>query len=47
MATANRTDVYTRVTDRIVSQLEQGLRPWLKPSLFYTSGLGGWVVQQQ
>jgi antirestriction protein ArdC len=31
MATANRTDVYTRVTDRIVSQLEQGLRPWLKP----------------
>ena len=31
MATANRTDVYTRVTDRIVNQLELGHRPWLKP----------------
>jgi antirestriction protein ArdC len=31
MATANRTDVYTRVTDRIVGQLEQGHRPWLRP----------------
>jgi antirestriction protein ArdC len=31
MATANRTDVYTRVTDRIVSQLEEGVRPWIKP----------------
>jgi antirestriction protein ArdC len=30
-STATRIDVYTRVTDRIVSQLEQGLRPWLKP----------------
>jgi antirestriction protein ArdC len=24
-------DVYTRVTDRIVEQLEQGVRPWTKP----------------
>ncbi len=26
-----RTDVYQRVTDRIVSQLEQGVRPWMQP----------------
>jgi antirestriction protein ArdC len=29
--TAKRTDVYTRVTDRIIAELEQGVRPWLKP----------------
>jgi antirestriction protein ArdC len=27
----SRTDVYTRVTDSILSQLEQGVRPWMKP----------------
>ncbi|MDR4470307.1 MAG: zincin-like metallopeptidase domain-containing protein [Nitrospira sp.] len=26
-----RQDVYTRVTDRIVADLEQGVRPWTKP----------------
>jgi antirestriction protein ArdC len=26
-----RADVYSRVTDRIVAELEQGVRPWLKP----------------
>ena len=26
-----RTDVYTRVTDRIIADLEQGVRPWMKP----------------
>lgn len=26
-----RADVYTRVTDRIVSDLEKGVRPWMKP----------------
>lgn len=26
-----KTDVYQRVTDRIVSELEQGVRPWHKP----------------
>jgi len=26
-----RTDVYTRVTDRIIADLEKGVRPWLKP----------------
>jgi antirestriction protein ArdC len=30
-ATASRIDVYTRVTNRIVESLEQGVRPWLKP----------------
>ena len=26
-----RTDVYQKITDQIVSELEQGVRPWLKP----------------
>ena len=26
-----REDVYTRITDKIVADLEQGVRPWLKP----------------
>jgi antirestriction protein ArdC len=26
-----RTDVYQKITDRIVGELEQGVRPWLKP----------------
>jgi antirestriction protein ArdC len=26
-----RVDIYTRVTDRIVEQLEQGIRPWMQP----------------
>ena len=30
-ATASRIDVYTRVTNRIVESLEQGVRPWMKP----------------
>ncbi len=24
-------DVYTRVTDRIIADLEKGVRPWMKP----------------
>lgn len=33
MATTNknRTDIYTRVTSRIIAELERGVRPWLKP----------------
>ena len=27
----NRIDLYTRVTDTIIADLEQGVRPWLKP----------------
>ena len=27
----NRKDVYTRVTDRIIADLEQGVRSWMKP----------------
>ena len=27
----SKQDVYSRVTDRIVSDLEQGVRPWMKP----------------
>jgi antirestriction protein ArdC len=29
--TAPKTDVYTRVTSRIIADLEKGTRPWLKP----------------
>jgi antirestriction protein ArdC len=29
--TSPRADVYSRVTSRIVAELEQGVRPWLKP----------------
>ncbi|MCG8041305.1 MAG: zincin-like metallopeptidase domain-containing protein [Candidatus Thiodiazotropha endolucinida] len=28
---APRKDVYTRVTDKIIADLEQGVRPWMKP----------------
>lgn len=31
MTTTTRQDVYSKVTDRIVSDLEAGVRPWLKP----------------
>ncbi|MCL4676974.1 MAG: DUF1738 domain-containing protein [Alphaproteobacteria bacterium] len=28
---ADRKDVYSRITDRIIADLEQGVRPWMKP----------------
>ena len=31
MSTTARTDIYTRVTDRIIADLEKGVRPWMKP----------------
>ena len=31
MTKTPRTDVYTRVTNRIIEQLSQGVKPWLKP----------------
>jgi antirestriction protein ArdC len=31
MSTTARTDIYTRVTDRIIADLKQGVRPWMKP----------------
>jgi antirestriction protein ArdC len=35
----DRKDVYTRVTDRIISDLEKGIRTWLKPwSVAHTAG---------
>lgn len=27
----NRQDVYSRITNRIVAELEKGVRPWMKP----------------
>jgi antirestriction protein ArdC len=26
-----KTDIYQKITDRIVSELERGVKPWLKP----------------
>lgn len=31
MTKADRKDIYTRVTDKIIADLEKGVRPWLKP----------------
>src|SRR5947208_1076631 len=31
MTDATRVDIYTRVTDRIIADLERGVRPWFKP----------------
>src|SRR5690349_17846877 len=31
VATSVRQDVYARVTDKIIAELEQGVRPWMKP----------------
>ncbi len=31
MTETTRKEVYTRVTERIISDLEQGVRTWLKP----------------
>jgi hypothetical protein len=28
---AMKTDIYQRITDKIVSDLEKGVRPWMKP----------------
>src|SRR3546814_1147266 len=30
-AEPDRIDIYTRITDRILEDLEQGVRPWMKP----------------
>ena len=31
MSSITRGDIYSRVTDKIVADLEKGVRPWLKP----------------
>ena len=39
MSNFDRKDVYTRVTDRIIADLEQGIRTWMKPwSVEHTAG---------
>jgi antirestriction protein ArdC len=39
MSIQGQSDVYSRVTNRIVADLEKGVRPWLKPwSADNTSG---------
>ena len=37
-SSAPRVDIYTRVTNRIVEQLEQGMRPWMQPWNAATQG---------
>jgi len=32
MQNTERQDIYTRITEQIVASLEQGVRPWMKPS---------------
>ena len=27
----DKKDVYSRITDKIIADLEQGVRPWMKP----------------
>ena len=29
--TTVRPDIYSRITDKIIADLEQGVRPWMKP----------------
>jgi antirestriction protein ArdC len=37
--TNNRADIYTRITDKIIGDLEKGVRPWLRPwSVEHTEG---------
>src|SRR5580692_5082730 len=31
MQSTERQDIYTRITERIIQSLEQGVRPWVKP----------------
>jgi antirestriction protein ArdC len=31
MSATMRADIYARVADKIVNDLERGVRPWLKP----------------
>ena len=39
MSTETRKDAYTRVTEHIISDLEQGIRTWMKPwSVAHTAG---------
>ena len=39
VSTISRDDIYTRVTQKIVASLEQGVRPWMKPwSVEHTAG---------
>ena len=30
-ASTDRSDVYSRITGKIIADLEQGVRPWMKP----------------
>jgi len=36
-------DIYTRITNKIVADLEQGVRPWMKP--WNASNTAGWITR--
>jgi antirestriction protein ArdC len=38
-----RNDIYQRITDQVVAELEKGVRPWMKP--WSAEHLGGRVVR--
>lgn len=40
-ASSERADVYARITEHTVAELENGVRPWLKP--WSASRTGQWV----
>jgi len=40
---ADRLDIYTRITDRIVEDLEKGVRPWMKP--WSAANIGGRITR--
>ncbi len=42
-STTPRTDVYARVTDRIIADLEKGVRPWQRP---WSAGNAGRSISQ-
>lgn len=43
MSASRRKDIHTRVTERIIADLEQGVRPWEKP--WSTETLGGRIAR--
>ena len=39
--TPNRPDVYSRITDKIIADLEQGTRTWMRP--WNAEHAAGWI----
>lgn len=43
MTKNEKSDIYTRITDKILADLEQGVRPWMKP--WSTETAGGRIIR--